>query len=248
MDIPRYKGKVPFVTAAQMKEVDRAMIEDFHIDLIQVMENAGRNLACLARVRFLDDNPADKKVVVLAGSGGNGGGALVCARHLHNWGAEVNVFVTRPSETLAPATFHQLEILHRMKIPISLPGAIPKLEEIDLIVDGIIGYSLSGPPRNSAAQLIQWANEQSTPILALDLPSGIDATTGEVFDLAIKAAATMTLALPKTGLRTPEVKAFVGELYLADIGVPTPLYSEMQWSFQVGPIFAEGDILRIEPV
>jgi len=247
MSIPRYKGKLPFVTADQMKEVDRAMIEDFQIDLIQMMENAGRNLAHLARVRFLNNNPADKKVVVLAGSGGNGGGALTGARHLHNWGAEVNVFLTRPSETLAPATFQQLEILHVMKIPISLPGAIPKLEETDLIVDGIIGYSLSGPPQGSAADLIHWANEQGFPILALDVPSGIDATTGKVFDLAIRASATMTLALPKTGLRPPEAKAFVGELYLADIGVPSFLYKKIDSGLDVGPIFAESDILRIEP-
>ena len=247
MNIPFYKGKVPFVTADQMKEVDRAAIEDFNIDLTQMMENAGRSLAHLARIQFLDENPAGKNVIVLAGSGRNGGGALACARHLENWGARVKVFVTRPSETLAPATFHQLEILHRMKIPISLPGAIPKLEEIDLIVDGIIGYSLSGPPKGSAADLIHWANEQGCPILALDIPSGIDATTGKVFDLAIKASATMTLALPKTGLLAPEAKAFVGELYLADIGVPSPLYSERGWSFRVGPIFSAGDILRIEP-
>jgi NAD(P)H-hydrate epimerase len=246
MNIPFYKGKVPFVTADQMKEVDRAAIEDFHIELAQLMENAGRSLALLARIQFLDNTPANKKVVVLAGSGGNGGGALVCARHLQNWGAKVHVFVTRPSETLAPATFHQLEILHRMKISISLPGAIPTPEEIDLIVDGIIGYSLSGPPKGSAADLIHWANEQGSPILALDVPSGIDATTGKVFEPAIKASATMTLALPKTGLRAPKVKAFIGELYLADIGVPSPLYSERGWSFQVGPIFSEGDILRIE--
>ncbi|NIM89855.1 MAG: NAD(P)H-hydrate epimerase [Candidatus Aminicenantes bacterium] len=247
MDIPRYKGKVPFLTADQMKEVDRALIEDFHIELIQLMENAGRNLAHLARIRFLDNNPIDKKVVVLAGSGGNGGGALACARHLQNWGAEAIVFVTRPSETLAPATFHQLEILHHMKIPISLPGAIPKVRNTDLIVDGIIGYSLSGSPKGSAANLIRWANEQGSPLLALDIPSGIDATTGKAFDVAIIASATLTLALPKTGLRAPEAKAFMGELYLADIGVPSRLYSERRWNFRVGPIFSESNILRIEP-
>jgi NAD(P)H-hydrate epimerase len=134
-----------------------------------------------------------------------------------------------------------------MQIPISLPGAVPKLGKTDLIVDGIIGYSLSGPPKGSAADLIHWANEQGFPILALDVPSGIDATTGKAFDLAIKASATMTLALPKTGLRAPEAKALVGELYLADIGVPSRLYSEMGWSFRVGSIFSESDIMRIEP-
>ncbi len=78
--------RVPFLNAAQMAEVDRAMIEDYQIDLARMMENAGRNLALLARDKFLSGNPQDKGVAVLAGSGGNGGGAMVCARHLHNWG------------------------------------------------------------------------------------------------------------------------------------------------------------------
>ncbi|HET60384.1 MAG TPA: NAD(P)H-hydrate epimerase, partial [Chloroflexi bacterium] len=72
-----------------MREVDRLMIEQFHISLVQMMENAGRNLAALAIERFLDKNPNGKRVVILAGRGGNGGGGLVCARRLHNWGATI---------------------------------------------------------------------------------------------------------------------------------------------------------------
>ena len=73
------QANVPYLTAEQMIEVDRAMSEDFHIGLMQMMENAGRNLAHLARIRFLDGNPMGKAIVILAGTGGNGGGALVCA-------------------------------------------------------------------------------------------------------------------------------------------------------------------------
>lgn len=79
--------EIPYVTTVQMAEVDQAMIEDYHITLIQMMENAGRNLAHLARTRFLDGNPVGKNVIVLAGRGGNGGGSLVCARRLSTWGA-----------------------------------------------------------------------------------------------------------------------------------------------------------------
>jgi len=78
--------EAPYVTTPQMVEVDRAMIEDFKIELIQMMENAGRNLAHLTRIRFLDGYPQGRRVIVLAGGGGNGGGALVAARRLHNWG------------------------------------------------------------------------------------------------------------------------------------------------------------------
>ena len=86
MSIPRVMGEVTYVDTEQMIEVDRAMVEDFHIDLIQMMENAGRNLAALARERFLDGDPIGKRTAIMAGSGGNGGGALVAARRLHNLG------------------------------------------------------------------------------------------------------------------------------------------------------------------
>ena len=93
---------IPYVTTDQMIEVDRAMIEDCKIELIQMMENAGRNLASLARERFLGGDPIGKRVVVLAGTGGNGGGALVAARRLHNWGVHVRVFLTKPAADFAP--------------------------------------------------------------------------------------------------------------------------------------------------
>ena len=86
MTIPKYPHSVPYLTTEQMIEVDRAMMEDFKIELIQMMENAGRNLAHLARERFLEGDPRSRKVVVLAGTGGNGGGALVCARRLQTTG------------------------------------------------------------------------------------------------------------------------------------------------------------------
>lgn len=236
---------VPYLTASQMAEVDRAMVEDFHIELAQMMENAGRNLAHLARSRFLNGDPSGKQVAVLAGTGGNGGGALVCARRLHGWGARVQVFVTRPDEAFAPVPAHQLDILHRMDVPVVRAEAIMPAQRPELIVDGVIGYSLKGAPQGAAADLIRWANAQIAPILALDIPSGVDATTGAVYDPAIRAAATLTLALPKQGLRAPEATPWVGELYLADIGVPPALYSGLKPGLAVGPIFARDDIVRL---
>lgn len=245
MSIPLYAGDVPYLTTRQMIEVDRAMIEDYKIELIQMMENAGRNLAHLARERFLGGDPRGKKVAVLAGTGGNGGGALVCARRLHNYGALVQVFVTRPDADFTPIPAHQLDILHRMKIAVVSAEAITQAAPPDLIIDGIIGYSLKGGPRGPASDLIRWANSQDVPILALDAPSGVDTTAGVVFDPAIQATATMTLALPKAGLQAAGVETQVGELYLADISVPPQLYAEPVLALQVGPIFAAGDIVRL---
>jgi NAD(P)H-hydrate epimerase len=238
--------EAPDLTTEQMVEVDRAMIEDYGIELIQMMENAGRNLAHLARERFLDGNPQGKHVIVLAGRGGNGGGAMVCARRLSNWGASVSVHLTKEEGEFQGVPARQLSILSRMQLPILQPGDTVLSSELgsaDVIVDGLIGYSLLGSPRGTAAELIRWANEQSAPVLSLDTPSGLDTATGKVFDPTIKAAATLTLALPKQGLRTRREQ--VGELYLADISVPPALY-EKALGLKVGPLFAESDVVRLQ--
>ena len=235
---------VPYLTTDQMIEVDRAMMEDYHIDLVRMMENAGRNLAHLARERFLGGDPRGYRVVVLAGTGGNGGGALVAARHLHNYGATVSVLVTKGIDEFTPVPRQQLDMVRRIGITIGFAGDTDSVATPDLVLDGVIGYSLKGTPRGDAATLIRWANDQQTPVLSLDAPSGVDATTGTVFEPAVQATATMTLALPKEGLRTPGVDSHVGELYLADISVPPELYRKFL-GIDTGDIFARSDVIRL---
>ncbi len=237
--------EVPFLSNEQMIEVDRAMMEDFHIDLIQMMENAGRSLAQLARWRFLGDNPAGKRVIALAGGGGNGGGALVAARHLHNWGTDVIVILGQDVRRMAPVPGHQLDILSRLQVDIQPSWDAAAVENTDLVLDGLIGYGLRGTPKGKIAELIRRANGLITPTLALDTPSGVDTASGAVSDPAIRAVATMTLALPKVGLRLPSALAHVGELYVADIGVPPELYGRPPLLLSVGPIFAAADTLRL---
>jgi NAD(P)H-hydrate epimerase len=242
--IPTTAAEVPYLTTDQMIEVDRAMMEDYRIDLVRMMENAGRNLAHLARERFLGGDPRGHRVVVLAGTGGNGGGALVAARRLHNYGAIVSVFVTKPDDEFTPVPGQQLDLLRRMGLTIGSAEGVESLGTLDVVLDGVIGYSLRGAPRGEAGVLIRWANEQAAPVLSLDAPSGVDTTTGTVYDPAIRATVTMTLALPKEGLRAPGVEDHVGELYLADISVPPALYSRFL-GIEVGPIFAQSEILRL---
>jgi NAD(P)H-hydrate epimerase len=232
------------LTTAQMIEVDRIMLEDYRIELIQMMENAGRNLAHLARTRFLDGKPNGRNIIILAGSGGNGGGALVCARHLHNWGALVLVLLAKPATHFSGVPAQQLDTNQRMGITIAELDFIPDHSPLDLIVDGLIGYSLNGAPRGTAAELIRWANSQQTPILSLDTPSGLDTTTGQAHQPTIHATATLTLALPKRGLLQPGAKAYIGELYLADISVPPELYQRAFGIF-IPPLFAEQDIIPV---
>ncbi len=236
---------IPFITTDQMREVDRIMVEEYGISLVQMMENAGGNLASLARSRFLDGNPAGHRVLVLAGRGGNGGGGLVCARRLHTWGARVHVWLATQASQLAEVPRHQLAILERMHLPVQEAGAQVELPPADLIIDALIGYSLRGAPGGTAAELIRAANGHDAPILALDVPSGLNATTGAAGDPAIHATATMTLALPKEGLRAAAAREQVGELYLADIGVPPEVYASPAIGVSVGPIFATDGIVRL---
>ena len=231
---------IPTITTAQMIEVDRAMIADYHIELIQMMENAGRAFAELAR-RQMGGTVKGHSVAVLCGSGNNGGGGMTAARRLHNWGAEVSVALTKPADDLRGVPAHQLDILKRMGVP--LLDSAPLLPTPSLILDAIIGYSLSGSPRGAAADLIRWANAQTAPILALDTPSGLDVTSGTAHAPTIRATATLTLALPKQGLLTSQAKPFVGELYLADISVPPELYTKM--GIAASSIFTESDLIRV---
>ena len=154
------------------------------------------------------------------------------------------MFVTKPHAEFAEIPGHQLGIVRAMNIPIEI-GTPSADTEFDLVVDGIIGYSLKGPPRGTAADMIHWAGAQPAPVLALDTPSGVDTSTGSILYPVIHAAATLTLALPKEGLRVQSVRAHVGELYLADISVPPELYAEPALRLQVSALFSQSDIVQL---
>lgn len=232
---------IPAITTDQMREVDRAMIEDFGIELIQMMENAGRALALLAR-EHLGGSPAGRTVLVLAGRGNNGGGGLVAARRLAIWGAGVFVILTDAPDRFDGVPAHQLSILQAMQIPLYV-APVDTPPPADIILDALIGYGLRGAPREPAATLIHQANAGGVPIIALDTPSGLDTTTGQVFEPAIHAHATLTLALPKIGLLTEVAQTVVGQLFLADISVPRLLYQRM--GLDVGSLFAEADVIPL---
>jgi NAD(P)H-hydrate epimerase len=235
--------RLPTLSTEQMHEVDRLMIEEFHIDLRQRMENAGRNLALLAK-RLLDGDIADRPIVVLAGRGNKGGGGLAAARHLLNWGAWVQVLLTHHSEEFDGVPAGQLATLEAMGLPIAWAEEGWELPPADLVIDAIIGYGLKGAPQGAASRLIRLANSSVAPILSLDAPSGLETSTGQLFTPHIRAAATMTLALPKAGLLSAEAAPAVGQLYLADISVPPQLYAHL--GIEMEPIFAADTVLPVQ--
>jgi len=233
--------KIPDLTTQQMVEVDRLMIEEFGVTLVQMMENAGRNLADLARMLSGGD-VRGKRVTVFCGSGNNGGGGLVAARHLHNWGAEVLYSVIANPDRMKETPMHQLRILQTMGLK---NNGVIDLEGVDLVIDALIGYGLIGDPSGPVAAWIERINASNRPVLALDTPSGLDTTSGIPGNPCIRARTTLTLALPKTGLLTQQARPYVGELYLADIGVPPELYDAPSIGLSVGNIFARDTIVRL---
>ena len=236
-------SKIPEVSRGQMLEVDRLMIEDYQISLLQMMENAGRALALVAKDIFLDGNASGARIAVLTGSGGNGGGASTAARRLANWGAKIELGMARASEDLTNVPKQQFTILSEIAAPREFePDGLP---DCDLIIDGLIGYSLNGAPRGKSADFIQAANAKGTPILSLDVPSGYDAQAGLALFPAVCASATLTLALPKTGMLKAGNAKNVGQLFCADLSVPPKLYASMHLPAQAGEIFLQNDIVRL---
>ena len=231
---------LPWLTTAQMVEVDRLMIEEWHINLVQMMENAGRNLAELVK-RYLGGSISGKQVIVLSGTGNNGGGGMVAARHLHNWGAAVELILIGSVDKLKKIPEQQLKIIQKM----GLITQDPDLKSADLIVDAMIGYGLTGDPLPPISDWVALANASHTPILALDAPTGLDATTGVPSSNCIRATITLTLALPKIGLKTPEAKPFVGDLYLADISVPPELYTSPSLGLEMVSPFNTEPIIKL---
>jgi NAD(P)H-hydrate epimerase len=157
----------------------------------------------------------EANVVVLAGSGGNGGGGICAGRHLANHGVAVNVCLAAADRMSESASFQRRIFQHTDGTEVK-PNELAHLK-CDLIIDALIGYGLNERPRGTTRELITWANQGSIPILSLDVPSGIEATTGRAPGESIRPRWTLTLALPKSGLYPQNT----GELFLADIGIPS---------------------------
>ena len=240
----RQKGEVPTVSVEQMIEVDRLMVEEYGILLLQMMENAGRCLATVVRCLLPGGRSDGGRVLVLAGRGGNGGGALAAARRLCGWGALVTVVPGAEPGRYRGVPAHQLANAAKAGVEI-VAGAPPDPAPFDVIVDGLVGYSLTGTPEGRLPELIGWVDAAGPPVVSLDLPSGLDGNSGTAPGPVVRAAATVTLALPKRGLVAKGARGVVGELLLADIGVPGVLWAEPSVDLAVGNPFDEGDIVRL---
>lgn len=236
---------LPVVTAEQMREVDRLMIEKYDIGMMQMMENAGRNLAEVCK-RCLGNQVSGRHIVVAVGKGNNGGGGLVAARHLSNWGADITILAV--SRELRDTPARQLRSLQKLPVQVMWEqDALRYLKnhQPDLIIDALIGYNLTGAPRGASRRMIEAINASDVNrVVSLDVPSGLNATSGEAYTPCVRAEVTLTLALPKTGLLSAEAAPCTGKLFLGDISVPPALYREI--GLEVDTIFEKGMIVDLQ--
>jgi NAD(P)H-hydrate epimerase len=227
-----------YLTSEEMKEADEEAIDGFGIDVLSLMENAGLAVAALARL-FLDGSIVGRRVGVLVGKGNNGGDGLVAARHLHNWGADVRIMLS-DREAIGQVPSRQLAAVEKAGVP--LYGAGGSLAGFDLVIDSLLGYNSKGNPREPVRGMILNANISGAPILAVDIPSGLDATAGVPNDPCVIARATLTLGFPKTGFLNPRCRRYVGQLYLGDVSLPLEIYRKYS---QSATLFEKESAVRI---
>jgi NAD(P)H-hydrate epimerase len=230
---------ITYLTSEEMRRIDEVAIDEFGIDVMSLMENAGLQTAILAR-RMLGGELAAKRVTCLVGKGNNGGDGLVAARHLHDWGANVAVALGTTRMEFREISGKQLNAVERMGL--SITEGATDLKHSDLLVDALLGYNSSGGPRGAIADLVRLANLSRVPILALDIPSGLDPTSGVPNKPCIEAKATITLGFPKTGFLNADSRPCVGELYLCDISLPREIYARHGG---MGRIFQKESIIRV---
>lgn len=236
MDIPR-------ISVQEMRRIDELTVRHFGVEIIQMMENAGRAVASQAREMV----GVRGKITVLCGKGNNGGDGLVAARFLSTWGAEVNIILaSHPDElnTLVRDHYGTATSMHvnRMTSVDNLQWELA-MKQSDLLVDGLLGYNLKGDPRGKYADLITLANHSGRKVLAIDCPSGLDSDTGQAQNPCIKASATLALSLPKRGLFLGDAKKHVGKVFVADMGVPHEVYELMGLS--IPKIFEKKSIVKV---
>lgn len=229
------RGDLAYLNSDEIKGADEDAISEYGIDVLSLMENAGFVVASLART-LLGGNVLGKKVGILVGKGNNGGDGLVAARRLHGWGADVKTILS-DRKSLGEVPARQLTSVERDGVPVLEPGW--PLRSFDMLVDSLLGYNSKGNPREPVRAMILDANASSVPILAVDIPSGLDATKGDPNDPCIVATATLTLGFPKTGFLNPKSRRFVGSLYLGDVSFPRQVY----WKYLQKPTPFEREVV-----
>jgi NAD(P)H-hydrate epimerase len=219
------------LTSAQARELDRAAIDDWHVPGLVLMENAGRATADQIEENFAELYPGP--VTILAGKGNNGGDGYVIARHMLNRGWDVSTLVLAEEKAITGDARVNLDILIKSDAELEfitegadLEDVLQQYQPAGLIVDALFGTGLSSEVKGFYATAIDWINTAAEAVVAVDVPSGIDATSGHVFGSAVFADLTVTFASAKVGHVVFPAVEFVGDLIVADIGIPKQLATQ----------------------
>ena len=213
------------VTGQQMGEIDRYTIEELGMPGVVLMEQAGRRVTEVVQEEL--GGQGEPEVAVLAGRGNNGGDGFVVARLLAQQGVEVKTFLLGEKDEITGDARVNLEILDKLDICVQeltsqeeVQAVEAELKQADLAVDALLGTGIKGELRGLYPDLIKLINQGPTKVVAVDIPSGVEADTGQVRTDAVKAETTVTFALPKRGnVLYPGVE-YTGELKVVDIGIP----------------------------
>ncbi len=216
-------------TAEEMRRLDRKTIEECGLPGVVLMENAGRGAAVLTREHF--GELAGRKVAVLCGRGNNGGDGFVMARIFHGWGALVRVFLLGQREQVRGDARINLEVALKMGLELVEIDQDERLDRLDLagvelVVDAILGTGLNSEVRGLYRSVIENLNRSNLPVVAVDIPSGLDSDSGRILGAAVRADLTVTFGLPKIGLMLPPGEGLVGRLKVVDIGIPPHVLAE----------------------
>ena len=204
------------VTAAEMRQIDSETIERIGIPGIVLMETAGS--AIVRSIRR--DYPDCQRIGVFVGKGNNGGDGLVIARQLAHAGREVHIFLVSPADSFAGDAQTNLQIAQNLGLPMEDAVTAISQTRCELFVDAIFGTGLRRPVVGEIAEWIEKINRLPVPVIAVDLPSGLDADTGKLLGACVRADKTVTIGLPKRGLLLHPGAEFAGKLEIADIGFP----------------------------
>ena len=212
------------LTRAQVREIDRRSLDQYHIPTIVLMENAARAVADVA-VQMIA-GVKDPGVVVVCGGGNNGGDGLAVARHLHNRGVEnLTILLTTDPATYAGDALTNWRIIQAMNLshaPATEADVVLRGRATHLLIDAVFGTGLTKPPRDP--QVIEWMNARRLPVLSVDLPSGLDCDTGNPLGPAcVRATRTVTFVAEKVGFSNPIARQYLGDVAVGDIGCPRAL-------------------------
>ncbi len=223
------------VTAKEMRAADKYTIEELGIPSLVLMEEAGRQVAELC-LRLLQEGQGRGRVFVWAGRGNNGGDGFVVARRLGLAGYHTEVFLVCPDpEQITGPARQNLDILRRLNIAVNqawteeeIAAATKVAASGDLQVDALLGTGTRGALTGPMAEAVGAMNRAAVPIVAIDLPSGLQADTGEILGPGVRASYTVTIGRTKPGLVTYPGAEYVGQLQIADIGIPPEAYDRRQ--------------------